>query len=89
MSLIETIENVHKKPEYLRRRILYVSMFVVMFIIIAVWTSTLRVTFAETKGDEVAASPFTVFKEMVSESYGMLEGAFEQGFSRLEKVYAK
>ena len=89
MSLIETIENVHKKPEYLRRRVLYVSMFVIMFIVIAVWASTLRITLGETKGEEVAASPFTVFKDMAKESYGMLEGAFEQGFSKLEKAYAK
>ena len=44
MAIIDNIEKLHKKPDHIKRRILLVSVFVIMFVVVSVWVSTLRMT---------------------------------------------
>ena len=44
MAIIDNIEKLHKKPDHIKRRILLASVFVLMFIVVSVWVSTLRMT---------------------------------------------
>ena len=44
MAIIDNIEKLHKKPDHIKRRILLASVFVIMFIVVSVWVSTLRMT---------------------------------------------
>ncbi len=42
MSLLDKIEELRNKPESYRKKILAVSMFAVMSVVVLVWLSTLR-----------------------------------------------
>ena len=44
MAIIDNIEKLHKKPDHIKRRILLASVFVIMFVVVSVWVSTLRMT---------------------------------------------
>ena len=70
MSLIDKIENVQKKPDYIKKRILFIAVALIMFVIIAVWVSTLNITVGveESREEKGAfASPFTVIKDITIE----------------------
>ena len=68
MAIIDNIEKLHKKPDHIKRRILLASVFVVMFIIVSVWVSTLRITLGE-KAKKTAKfpRPFPFFSALLRE----------------------
>ena len=69
MPFIDNIEKLHKKPDHIKRRILLASVFVLMFVVVSVWVSTLRITMGrESKKDSQVSSPFSVF-------FGIVKGA--------------
>ena len=62
MAIIDNIEKLHKKPDHIKRRILLASVFVIMFIVVSVWVSTLRMTLGrESQKDNQVSSPLSVF----------------------------
>ena len=62
MAIIDNIEKLHKKPDHIKRRILLASVFVLMFIVVSVWVSTLRMTLGrEDQKDSQVSSPLSVF----------------------------
>ena len=66
MAIIDNIEKLHKKPDHIKRRILLVSVFVLMFVVVSVWVSTLRITMGrESKKDSQVSSPFSVFSVLL------------------------
>lgn len=75
MSILDTIETIQKKPEQTRRRILFVSVGVVMATIIGLWIWTLPYTLESvtSKSTETKtandASPFTIIKDLAHEGY--------------------
>lgn len=68
MSLIDKIENMQKKPDHIKRRVLFASVFIIMFIIAAAWISTLKVSLGEQAKEKSISSPFSVFKDMIGET---------------------
>ena len=68
MSFIDNLEKLHKKPDHIKRRILLASVFVLMFIVVSVWVSTLRMTLGreDQKGSQVS-SPLSVFLALLRE----------------------
>ena len=73
MPLIDNIEKLHKKPDHIKRRILLASVFVLMFIVVSVWVSTLRISLGkESPKDSQVSSPFTVF-------FGIIKGGVDAG----------
>ena len=75
MAIIDNIEKLHKKPDHIKRRILLASVFVLMFIVVSVWVSTLRMTLGreDQKGSQVS-SPLSVF-------FGIIKGGVDTGVS--------
>ncbi|MCK6462299.1 MAG: hypothetical protein L6Q29_00530 [Candidatus Pacebacteria bacterium] len=87
MSLIDKIENMQKKPDHVKRRIVFVSLFVIMFIIVAAWVSTLRLTTGESLKKETAvSSPFAVFKEMVEDGVAQMAGGLSDMAGSLDEA---
>jgi len=73
MSFVDNIEKLHKKPDHIKRRILFIGVFVIMFIIVSVWVSTLRITLGgEKKQENQVSSPLSVF-------FGIIKGAVDVG----------
>lgn len=71
MSLLDKIEKLHKKPDHIKRRILFASLFIVMFTIVAAWVSTLRITLRhndDNKGKDNQASPIFLFGSIIKDS---------------------
>lgn len=78
MSLIDKIENIQRKPEHIKRRILFVSVTFFMFVIVAAWVSTLKLASAKKdfpEGKEAIASPVSVFSGILSD--GLAAGVSE------------
>lgn len=68
MAIIDNIEKLHKKPDHVKRLILFVSIFVVMFVVVFVWVSTLKTTLErENEKDSQVSSPFSVFFGIIKE----------------------
>ena len=75
MPLIDNIEKLHKKPDHIKRRILLAGVFVIMFIIVSVWVSTLRITLGkESPKDSQVSSPLSVF-------FGIIKGGVDAGIN--------
>ena len=73
MPLIDNIEKLHKKPDHIKRRILLASVFVIMFIVVSVWVSTLRITLGkEGPKNSQVSSPLSVF-------FGIIKGGVDAG----------
>ena len=73
MSFIDNIEKLHKKPDHIKRRILLASVFVLMFIVVSVWVSTLRITLGkEGPKNSQVSSPLSVF-------FGIIKGGVDAG----------
>jgi hypothetical protein len=75
MSLMDKIENIQKKPDYIKKRILFIAVLMIMFVIVAVWVSTLNITMGVEEvreKKEVFASPFAVIKDIVRQSFAKI-----------------
>ena len=83
MSFIDNIEKLHKKPDHIKRRILLASVFVLMFIIVSVWVSTLKVTMGrEGQKDSQVSSPLSVF-------FGIIKGGVDASVSGVVNSISK
>ncbi len=71
---LEFIEKLQKKPEASRKKILAVSLFFAMGIIIAVWLTIFNLDF---KAEETAkiVSPFNFIKEDLKDIYGFIKNS--------------
>ena len=75
MSLMDKIENIQKKPDYIKKRILFAAVLMIMFAIIAVWVSTLNITAGveeDREKKEAFASPFAVVKDIVIDGLNII-----------------
>lgn len=82
MAIIDKIESVQKKPENIKRRILLVSLAVIMFFIVAIWALTFNVKIEKIskKNDNASmTSPIGVFK-------GIFKDSLEIGAEGVDKV---
>jgi predicted PurR-regulated permease PerM len=89
MSFFERLEELRKKPEETRRRILAISLTVLMFAVVILWLSTIRIGLKteEKKSSVSAPSPLKVLKESFQGGTASLKNAFESVFP--EGVYEK
>lgn len=77
MSFINNIEKLHKKPDRVKRMVLFTSIFVIMFIVIVVWISTLKATLGqENNKDNQVSSPLSVF-------FGIIKGGVDVSINRV------
>jgi hypothetical protein len=74
MSLITKIENLQKKPESVRRRILFISMMIIMFAVIVIWISTFKIALKTEKDAQNNYAPLAVFKNLIKDSFNVITG---------------
>lgn len=86
MSLIDKVENLQKKPEPYRKKILAVSVLFFMSIVVFVWLTTLDFSLGA-KAEEIkeAYTPFQILgkelagvKDNLKSSVGEIKGLFSQ-----------
>jgi len=65
MSFFDALHKIQKKPEATRKKILAVSVAVIMAFIIFLWLAALKYPSAK-KETEKNPNPFSVFKETIS-----------------------
>ena len=88
MSLIDNIEKLHKKPDHIKRRILLVSVFVLMFIVVSVWVSTLRITLGkESPKDSQVSSPLSVFLGTIKDGVDVGISGVVDSVNKLKQDY--
>lgn len=74
MSLITKIENLQKKPETVRRRVLFVTLAIIMFTVIVIWVSTLNISSKTEENKQTNYAPFDVFKNLIKDSFSVITG---------------
>lgn len=74
MSLIKKIENLQKKPETVRRRILFITLAVIMFTVIVIWVSTFKISLRTEENKQTNYAPFDVFKNLLKDSFSVITG---------------
>lgn len=79
MSFLDKIEEMQKKPDHIKRRVVFAGVFIIMFLVIAAWVSTLKIKLGNEQGKTTLSSPFSVFKNIISETV-------EEGLSGLNNM---
>ena len=72
---MDKIENIQKKPGYIKKRILFAAVAIIMFVIIAVWVSTLNITIGVEESrekQESFASPFAIIRDIAKDSIKLI-----------------
>jgi hypothetical protein len=87
MSLINKIENLQKKPESIRRRILFVSVIAIMFVVVVVWIFTLNLSLNSSEKSETSYTPFKVFGGLVKDAYNVSFGSIKEAVNQLKKQF--
>lgn len=89
MPIIDNIEKLHKKPDSVKRLILFAIVFIAMFIIVFVWISTLKVASGEREGkkDSQISSPISVFFGIVKESVNASVDGVANSIGKLKQDY--
>ena len=73
MDIFEFIERLQKKPEASRKRIAWLSAFIIMAIIIFIWFTTFNLPKMDTAEIKKAGAPFSSMKEDISNLYGFFK----------------
>jgi len=74
MSLITKIENLQKKPETVRRKVLFVTLAIIMFTVIVIWVSTLKISLKTEENKQTNYAPLDVFKNLLKDSFNVITG---------------
>lgn len=89
MSLMNKIENLQKKPEAIRRRILAASMIAIMFVVVVVWIFSLNLSLEEEKKNETSFTPFKIFGGLVKDAYDVSVGSIRSAVYNLWNLKTK
>jgi len=87
MSLINKIEDLQKKPESIRRRILFMSVIAVMFLVVVVWIFTLNLSLKSSEKSETSFTPFKVFGGLVKDAYNVSVGSIKDAADQMKKQF--
>lgn len=87
MSLISKIENLQKRPESVRRRVLFIVIAMVMFFVVSAWVFTLKFSLnrEENKNNQAAIAPFKIIMNMAKESFDIPVSGIKNTFDRLKE----
>ncbi|MCX6731647.1 MAG: hypothetical protein NTX55_01525 [Candidatus Parcubacteria bacterium] len=81
------IENLQKKPESIRRRILFVSVIAIMFVIVVVWIFTLNLSMKSSEKNETSYTPFKIFGGLVKDAYNVSFGGVKEAVNQLKTQF--
>lgn len=89
MSLITKLENLQKKPEILKKRLLIISMAVFMFIVVVIWVTTFKFSLEKDKKLETASTPFAIFRNLAKDGLRFPKVGVEKGVDLVKQFYGK
>lgn len=71
MGLLDQIEKLQKKPRETREKILAISVLIIMFLIVAVWTQTTRFGLSKDPAEvpSESESPFKALWNIASDGF--------------------
>lgn len=72
MNIFEKMENLQQKPHHVKKRILTVTVTIIMAIIVALWINDLKYSFKKDE-KEKTPGPFSIFREVVLNSINTLK----------------
>lgn len=75
---MDKIENLQKKPESYRRKVLFFSLIIIMAVIISIWIFTLNLSPSEEKIHTVSFSPIQVLGEDFNNLKNTIKNSFNQ-----------
>jgi len=85
MSLVDKIENLQKKPEPYKRKVLFASVLAFMFLVVFIWFTTFDFSFGNNTEIKEAYTPFQIIgndlvgiKDSLMSSVGEIKGLFNQ-----------
>lgn len=73
MGILDFIEKLQKKSESSRRRILALTLFVIMAVIVTIWLTTFDLSLKNQNALKSVAGPFGFLKQDFSDFYAPLE----------------
>ena len=83
MSFIDKIEEVQKKPEAIRKRILFITMAVAAFIVIFIWVSTLKFSLSAKESMATDFTPFKIFRDIFKDTISLGASAASGGVKEI------
>ncbi len=92
MGFLDKIENLQKKPEHYRRKVLAVSLVVIMSAVVFVWVFSLRTTLSGSNENEAERetiaeyAPFRVLKDSVASSASQIKNSYKGILERFKEV---
>jgi hypothetical protein len=86
MSLMSKLENLQKKPESIRRRVLLVSVAVIMFFVVVIWVTTFKISTRETRGASIDFTPFKILKSLVKDGINLTVAGAKEAFDQIMKL---
>ncbi|MBI4692237.1 MAG: hypothetical protein HY773_02240 [Candidatus Terrybacteria bacterium] len=86
MSILDKIENLQKKPEPVRKKILFISMAVIFFIVIVVWISIFKISLRPKGQNQADYAPFMVFKNLVKEGFDASAAGIKEVMEKIKQV---
>jgi len=78
MPLMDKIENLQKKPESYKKKVLFFSLIIIMAVIISVWIFTLSLSSSEKNSQIISSSPMQVLKEDFNNLKNTIKNSFNQ-----------
>jgi len=90
MVFFDKIENLQKKPEHYRKRVLAVSLVVIMSAVVFVWVFSLRATLSSSNKEEreviAEYAPFKVLKDSVANSASQIKNSYKGILDRFKEA---
>lgn len=86
MSLMDKIEDLQKKPEPVRKKILFFSMAVIIFIIIVVWISIFKISLKTKEQNQADYAPLKVFKNLVKDGFDVSAAGIKEVIDKVKDV---
>lgn len=86
MSLMDKIENLRKKPEVVRYKVLIISLVIIMSIVIFFWITLLKYSLkgSEVAGKDDSLKPMKIISGMVNDFIGTFKGNFSKMKENIE-----
>ncbi len=70
MSLDKKLDEIRRKPEYIRKRYVWISVILCMIFVLIIWFFSLKTNFSNTNNENT--QPFTDIQEQFNETEGVL-----------------
>lgn len=87
MSFLDKIEKIQKKPEHVRYKILFISVAVIMFAIIFVWVSVVKLSFEpKIEKKESVVSPINSAFGFIKDISGTIKDGVEEINKQLRQL---